>query len=145
MLRRGGSSGSYNYSVAYGGSLTQAQAANYPVFDVTWGDAARFCNWLQNGQPTNLGETTGSTETGAYTLNGDTSVLNETRNSGATYFCRRSTNGTRQRITPAAVARTMNIRRRAKQHGAEQHAVVERDQQRQFGLQRQLYRPDGLT
>ena len=22
------------------------------MFDVTWGDAARFCNWLQNGQPT---------------------------------------------------------------------------------------------
>ena len=29
-----------------------SQAANCPIFDVTWGDAARFCNWLQNGQPT---------------------------------------------------------------------------------------------
>ena len=29
-----------------------AKACNCPIFDVTWGDAARFCNWLQNGQPT---------------------------------------------------------------------------------------------
>ena len=37
-----------------------------------WVNAARFANWLQNGQPTNLGEAAGSTETGAYTLNGAT-------------------------------------------------------------------------
>ena len=43
-----------------------------PVFDVTWGDAARFCNWLQNGQPTSGTEGTGTTETGAYTFNGAT-------------------------------------------------------------------------
>ena len=44
---------------------------NCPISYVTWGDAARFCNWLQNGQPTGS-EGTGTTETGAYTLNGDT-------------------------------------------------------------------------
>jgi formylglycine-generating enzyme required for sulfatase activity len=49
-------------------------------------DAARFCNWLQNGQPTNLGEATGSTETGAYTLNGDVTRGFETKNAGATWW-----------------------------------------------------------
>ena len=43
-------------------------------------------NSMGNGQPTNLGEAAGSTETGAYTLNGDTTELpREKRNAGATY------------------------------------------------------------
>ena len=51
-----------------------------PVTCVTWGDAARFCNWLQNGQPTGA-EGNGTTETGANTLSGDTNNLTtETRN-----------------------------------------------------------------
>jgi formylglycine-generating enzyme required for sulfatase activity len=57
------------------------------VNDVNWGDAARFCNWLTNGQPTGA-ERNGTTETGAYTLNGATSddALNAiTRNSNADY------------------------------------------------------------
>ena len=61
---------------------------NFPVTYVTWGDAARFCNWLQNGQPT-VAEGTGTTETGAYTLKGATSnsdLMAITRNAGATYF-----------------------------------------------------------
>ena len=57
-----GTSGSYTYSVA-----TAYQ--NLPVNYVSWGDAARFCNWLQNGQLT-APEGPGTTETGAYTLNG---------------------------------------------------------------------------
>jgi formylglycine-generating enzyme required for sulfatase activity len=80
-----GSSGSYSYSVT-GSNL---QAANMPVFSETWGDAARFCNWLQNGQPTSGTEGAGTTETGAYTLNGATSdslLMAVTRNAGATYF-----------------------------------------------------------
>ena len=77
-----GSSGNYSYLVAGGYS----QAANCPIFDVNWGDAARFCNWLQNGQPTGA-QGPGTTETGAYTLNGDVSdLLSETRNTQATYF-----------------------------------------------------------
>ena len=36
-----------------------------PVFDVSWGDAARFCNWLQNGQPATGSEGTATTEAGA--------------------------------------------------------------------------------
>jgi formylglycine-generating enzyme len=39
-------------------------AANRPVTYVSWFDAARFANWMTNGQGT------GDTETGAYTLNG---------------------------------------------------------------------------
>jgi formylglycine-generating enzyme required for sulfatase activity len=84
-ISRSGSSGSYSYSVI--GS--NPQAANCPAFDVTWGDAARFCNWLQNGQPTSGSEGTGTTETGAYTLNGATSqaaLMAVTRNAGASYF-----------------------------------------------------------
>jgi formylglycine-generating enzyme required for sulfatase activity len=56
-ITRSGSSGSYSYSVT--GAL-----ANRPVVYVSWYDAARFANWLVNGQGSN------STETGAYTLNG---------------------------------------------------------------------------
>ncbi len=78
-----GSPGSYSYSV----TGSNPQAANCPVFAVTWGNAARFCNWLQNGQPTGGTEGAGTTETGAYALNGDvTNLMQETRNPGATYF-----------------------------------------------------------
>jgi formylglycine-generating enzyme required for sulfatase activity len=49
-----------------------------PVNYVGWYDAARFANWLQNGQGT------GSTETGAYTLNGNTGLI--TKNVGATVW-----------------------------------------------------------
>ena len=61
---------------------------NYPVNYVSWGDAARFCNCLQNSQPTGA-EGNGTTETGAYTLKGATSItalMAVTRNVGATYF-----------------------------------------------------------
>jgi formylglycine-generating enzyme required for sulfatase activity len=81
-----GSSGSYTYS--YSGSYSEG--VDCPMFCVTWGDAARFCNWLQNGQPAfsagTPGEVAGSTETGAYTLSGDTTSYMETRNPGAIYF-----------------------------------------------------------
>lgn len=55
---------------------------------MSWGDAARFANWLTNGQPSGA-QGPGTTETGSYTLNGATqnSVLNAvTRNSGGRYF-----------------------------------------------------------
>jgi formylglycine-generating enzyme len=83
-IARSGSPGGYTYSVT--GSY--AQAANCPIFLVSWGDAARFCNWLQNGQPTGP-EGNGTTETGAYTLNGATSstaLMAITRNAGVRYF-----------------------------------------------------------
>jgi sulfatase modifying factor 1 len=56
-ISRSGSSGSYTYSVT-------TALANRPVEYVSWFDAARFANWLANGQGS------GNTETGAYTLNG---------------------------------------------------------------------------
>jgi formylglycine-generating enzyme required for sulfatase activity len=74
-----GSSGSYVYSVIGGG--------NNPVTFVSWFDAARMANWMNNGQPTGLGEAAGSTEQGAYTLNGITSGgLNISKNANATYW-----------------------------------------------------------
>ena len=70
-ISRSGASGSYSYSVIGSG--------NRPVTYVSWYDSARFANWLGNGQPTGA-QAAGTTETGAYTLTGNT-----TRNSGATY------------------------------------------------------------
>jgi len=42
---------------------------NRPVNYVTWGDAARFANWLHNGQPSGP-QDANTTEDGAYSLNG---------------------------------------------------------------------------
>ncbi|MGO9107751.1 MAG: autotransporter-associated beta strand repeat-containing protein [Thermoguttaceae bacterium] len=82
-IARSSTSGNYSYSVAG----RYSQAANCPIFDVSWGDAARFVNWLQNGQPAGA-EGTGTTETGTYTLNGGTSnaaLMAVTRNPGSTW------------------------------------------------------------
>ena len=68
-ISQSGSPGSLSYAVT--GSAPGA--SNMPVFVVTWGDAARFCNWLQNGQPTSGVENSTTTEDGAYALNGATS------------------------------------------------------------------------
>jgi formylglycine-generating enzyme required for sulfatase activity len=64
-IQRSGFSGSYTYSVA-------SDWANRPVNYVSWGDAARFANWLHNGQPTGA-QNAGTTEDGAYFLNRATS------------------------------------------------------------------------
>jgi hypothetical protein len=61
-IQRSGTSGSYTYSVA-------SDWANRPVNYVSWGDAARFANWLTNGQPTD-GQDLTTTENGSYYLNG---------------------------------------------------------------------------
>jgi formylglycine-generating enzyme required for sulfatase activity len=61
-IKRSGSPGSYTYSVA-------SDWANRPVNYVSWGDAARFANWLTNGQPTG-GQNGSTTEDGSYYLNG---------------------------------------------------------------------------
>jgi sulfatase modifying factor 1 len=56
--------------------------ADMPVNFVTWFDAARYANWLNNGQQSNAA----SMETGAYTLNNQTSGAIPTRNPGASIF-----------------------------------------------------------
>lgn len=55
----------YQYRVA-------ADWANRPVNFVSWGDAARFTNWLHNNQPTGA-QCMATTEDGAYFMNGATS------------------------------------------------------------------------
>ena len=82
-ITQNGGPGSYSYVVT--GSYSAG--VNCPIFDVSWGDAARFCNWLENGQPVGP-EGNGTTETGAYTLNGavtTSALMAITRNAGATY------------------------------------------------------------
>jgi formylglycine-generating enzyme required for sulfatase activity len=61
-ISRSGSSGSFTYSVNPG-------SANKPITYVSWFDAARFTNWLHNGQPGGA-QDAASTEDGAYTLLG---------------------------------------------------------------------------
>jgi formylglycine-generating enzyme required for sulfatase activity len=56
-IARTGTSGNFTYSVI-------GNSARKPVTFVSWFDAARFCNWLHNGQGSS------GTENGAYTLNG---------------------------------------------------------------------------
>ncbi len=80
-IQRSGSSGSYTYSV-------DANRADRPVNYISWGDAARFCNWLENGQPTTGGQDLTTTEDGSYYLNGATSseaLLAVTREPDATW------------------------------------------------------------
>ena len=74
---QGGSAGNYSYSVL-------AANQNFPVNYVSWGDAARFTNWLQNNEPSGP-EGAGTTETGTYTLNGF-NFAGVTRSATATYF-----------------------------------------------------------
>ena len=67
-----GSSGSYTYTVT-------TALANRPVVYVSWHDAARFANWMMNGQGN------GDMENGAYTLNNATSGI-ITANIGAQVY-----------------------------------------------------------
>jgi formylglycine-generating enzyme required for sulfatase activity len=69
-ITRAGSSGSFSYSVTGSGLR--------PITYVSWYDAARFTNWMHNGQGS------GSTETGAYTLTGNTGLI--IKNVGATVW-----------------------------------------------------------
>ena len=66
-----GSSGSFSYNVTSG-------FENKPVVYVSWYDAARFTNWLGNGQGG------GDMEDGAYTLSGNTGIV--TVNSSANVY-----------------------------------------------------------
>ncbi len=64
-IERTGSSPDYSYGVA-------SDWADRPVNYVSWGDAARFANWLHNGQLTGA-QNLSTTEDGSYYLDGATS------------------------------------------------------------------------
>ena len=75
-----GSSPNFTYSVI--------GSPNHPITYVSWGDAARFANWLNNGQPTGAQDAS-TTEDGAYALNGamtHAALIAVTRNAGARWF-----------------------------------------------------------
>lgn len=65
-ITQSGSSGKYTYTVA-------PDFANRPANYITWGAAARFCNWLTNGKPTGP-QIASTTEDGSYYLNGATTI-----------------------------------------------------------------------
>lgn len=68
---------SFNAGAADGSKYTsRSNMGNKPVNWVSWRSAARFANWLHNGQGS------GSTETGAYTMSANPVI----RNVGATVF-----------------------------------------------------------
>jgi len=71
-ITQSGNSGSFSYTVT-------TALANRPVVYVSWHDAARFANWMMNGQGN------ASMETGAYTLNNATSGI-ITANIGAQVY-----------------------------------------------------------
>ena len=71
-ITRSGTSGSFTYTVT-------TALANCPVVLVSWFDAARFANWMMNGQGN------GDMEDGAYTLNNATSGI-ITANIGAQVY-----------------------------------------------------------
>lgn len=78
-IQQSGSPGSFTYSVA-------PDWANRPVNYVSFWDAARFANWLHNGQPTGL-QGPNTTEDGAYTLTPSAMLSNSVlRNPGARFF-----------------------------------------------------------
>ena len=75
-------SGSSTYDFSGRPSGAEADWADRPVNYVSWGDSARFSNWLPNGQGS------GDTETGSYLLNGamtDAELLAVTREPDATW------------------------------------------------------------
>jgi len=76
ILFTAGSSAGAKYSVMNNGG----DSSNRPISYVSWFDAARFANWMHNGQGA------GDTETGAYTLNGATSGTAPAKNPGAQFY-----------------------------------------------------------
>lgn len=64
-ISRSGNSGSYSYAVMN----NSGSSSNRPITYVTWLDAARFANWMSNGQPSGA-QNSSTTENGAYNLNG---------------------------------------------------------------------------
>jgi formylglycine-generating enzyme len=79
---REGTAGSFTYTVTGPSRITPPGAtspANRPITYVNWFDAARFANWMANGQPTGS-QTAATTENGAYDLTAMTAGTLPTRN-----------------------------------------------------------------
>jgi formylglycine-generating enzyme len=87
-ITRSGSQGSYVYAAMNGTSGTAAyspsgtppfrtilgqDSSNYPLTYVSWFNAARFANWMANGQPLGAQDSK-TTEDGAYKINGATTA-----------------------------------------------------------------------
>ena len=72
-ITRSGASGAFSYAA-------KPNMGEKPVNYVSWFDAARVANWLHNGATSSS-----STETGAYTLNGQTSGDAVPANAGAKF------------------------------------------------------------
>ena len=68
-IERTGSSGDYSYGVVEG-------QAKHPVLRVNFYNAARFANWLMNGQPTGSQDSS-TTETGFYTFSDATTISSQ--------------------------------------------------------------------
>jgi len=91
QITQNGTSGTFTYDFS-GGTVeapgsTAADWADRPVNYVSWGDAARFANWLHNGQPTGAQDLS-TTEDGSYFLDGattDAELLAITRAPDATW------------------------------------------------------------
>ncbi|MFM9011246.1 MAG: formylglycine-generating enzyme family protein, partial [Planctomycetota bacterium] len=79
-IARLGSPGAYSYAVMD----NHGDSSNRPITFASWFDAARFANWMHNGQPTGA-QGAATTEDGAYTLDGATWGLTPTRNPGALF------------------------------------------------------------
>jgi len=77
---------SWNRGISFSNAAPSGQkyapigTTNRPIVFVNWFNAARFANWMHNG------EGSGSTETGAYTLNGATSGTAPARNPDAKIY-----------------------------------------------------------
>lgn len=83
-ISRFGTSGGYTYGLVgpQGTTVVGAESVGHrPITYVSWFDAARFANWMSNGQGS------GDTETGAYTLvGGQVSGVAPARNPGARFY-----------------------------------------------------------
>jgi sulfatase modifying factor 1 len=77
-ITQSGTSGTFTYSVNPG-------SENKPITFVSWFDAARFSNWMHNGQLTGAQDAS-TTEDGAYTLSGAVSGVTVNKNVGATVW-----------------------------------------------------------
>lgn len=89
MITQHGENGSYSYDLSARPSGTEADWINLPVNFVSFRSAARFANWLHNGQPTGIltGDTeqdANFTENGAYTI--DYYSIRAIRNTDAKYW-----------------------------------------------------------